>query len=117
MPTLQIRKQRLPVSNVPKIAQLGMRELEWNSNLFDFYLTIVFLLSMPLTASATLPYSEKEDPRPRRPLFGLCCGHPEPSCHGDHGSPEAGLGINEEISKVIELGWQDAGMAGREVET
>lgn len=28
-----------------------------------------------------------------------------------------GLGTSEEISKVIELGWQDAGMAGREVET
>lgn len=111
MPILQIRKQRLPISNVPTITQLGMTDLEFNSNIFDFYLTIVFLLSLLPHLSCTL---RKKTPDLRGHLFGLCFAHPEPSCHGDHGSLGKDLAFLERSVKSLDwVGRMQVRQAGK----
>lgn len=76
------------------------------SNLFD---SRALLLTIPYTLPPPVLHSLREHTRPCSPLSGPWFAHPEPSCHGDLGT---GLGISEEIRKIVKLGWQDAGMAG-----
>lgn len=94
-----------------QITHLGVTEPEFNSNL----LYSIALLTTPLHCRHHPSCAPWRKAQTQRPPFGPGLAHPETSVRGDHAALAQDSGFLK--SKGVGLGREDAGTAGRKVET